>query len=114
MITCNVPNKDINLRLSCNQMSPAYLDATDSKRLEAMKAGIQKQGFVITIFTNEVVGQIPIYRIVANKNDGESHMNMMTRVAFQHDAIYRVIATSSHGFQADPSISRFIDSFGIK
>jgi hypothetical protein len=106
---CNVPKRDINLRLSYNQIPPEGAGLTTSQRLEGMTAFFEQQGFKITTFTNETVGEIPIYRIVADKNSGE--VRQMLRIAIQNNAIYRALATSTRGFHDDPVIMRFVDSF---
>jgi hypothetical protein len=109
---CNLHNKDINLRLSYSQIPQKYANSTDNERLDAMKAGFQRGGFTITTFTNENIGAIPVYRIVADENNGNAQSIM--RVAIQHNAIYRVVASSTDGSLNDPSIMRFVDSFQIQ
>jgi hypothetical protein len=108
---CNPHNKDMNLRLTYSEVPKQYANSTDNERLEAMKANLQR-AFTIITFTNENIGVIPVYRIVADENNGNAQSIMC--VALQHNAIYRAIASFPHVSQNDPTIVRFINSFQIQ
>jgi len=111
MITFNCNPHNMNLRLTYSQIPEKYANLTNSERLEAMKAGLRRAGFTITTFTNENIGAIPVYRIVADENNGNAES--ILRIALQHNAIYRIIASFPHGLKNDPTITEFINSFQI-
>jgi hypothetical protein len=111
-VNCNVPQRDINLRLSYNEIPPEGAGLTVEQRLDGLKSFFKRQGFDIVSCGPDGHGDIPGYRIVLEGDRGK--IRYVTRVAIAPNAIYRVLATSTSGFHDDPVIARFVDSFRIQ
>ena len=111
-VSCNVPHRDINLRLSYNEIPPEGAGLTVEQRLDGLRSFFQQQGFTIISCVPEPYGDVPGYRIVLEQGQGK--VRLLTRIVIAPKAIYRALATSTSGFHADPVISRFIDSFSIQ
>ncbi len=111
-INCNVPHRDINLRLSYNEIPPEGAGLTPEQRLEGVQSFFQQQGFAIVSSVPETQGEIPGCRLVVEKDHGKTRCIM--RVAIAPKAIYRAVATSTSGFHNDPVIARFLDSFRLQ
>lgn len=111
-VNCNVPQRDINLRLSYNEIPPEGTGLTDEQRLDGLKSFFQQQGFAIISSVPDAHGEIPGYRILVEKDQGKTRCLM--RVAIAPKAIYRAVATSTIGFHDDPVIARFVDSFNMQ
>jgi hypothetical protein len=111
-IDCNIPRRDINLRLTYNEIPPEGAGLSVEQRLDGLKNFFQQQGLAIISNVPDPHGDIPGFRILVEKDQGKSRSLM--RVALATNAIYRVIATSTAGFHDDPAITRFIDSFTMK
>ena len=111
-VNCNVPQRDINLRLSYNEIPPEGASLTIEQRIDGLTNYFQQQGFTIVSSVPDAQGDIPGYRIVIEKDHGQTRSLM--RVAIAPKAIYRVVATSTSGFHDDPVIGRFVDSFTVR
>src|SRR5439155_18801916 len=111
-VNCNVPQRDINLRLSYNEIPREGAGLTIEQRLDGLRAFFSQQGFTITSCVPDGHGDVPGYRIVIEKDHGKTRC--LTRVAITPNAIYRAVATSTSGFHDDPVIARFVDSFSLQ
>jgi hypothetical protein len=111
-VHCNVPQRDINLRLSYNEIPPEGAGLTVEQRLDGLKSFFQQQGFAITSTVPDAHGDIPGYRILVEKDQGK--IRCLLRVAIAPKAVYRAVATSTSGFHDDPVIGRFVDSFSMQ
>ena len=111
-INCNVPRRDINLRLSYNEIPPAGVGLTVEQRLDGLRSYFEQQGFTILSCVPESHGDVPGYRMRIEKDHGKNRL--LIRVAITSKAIYRAVATSSSGFHDDPVITRFINSFRLQ
>jgi hypothetical protein len=111
-VNCNVPQRDINLRLSYNEIPPEGAGLTIEQRLDGLRSYFEQQGFTIVSCVSDGHGDIPGYRIVIEKDRGK--IRCLTRVAIARKAIYRAVATSTSGFHDDAVIARFIDSFTLQ
>lgn len=111
-VNCNVPQRDINLRLSYNEIPPEGAGLTIEQRLEGLRTFFEQQGFKIVSYVPEAHRNVPGYRILIEKDGGK--IRCLTRVAITPKAIYRAVATSTSGFHDDAVIPRFIDSFTLQ
>jgi hypothetical protein len=111
-VNCNVPQRDINLRLSYNEIPPEGAGLTIEQRFDGLTNYFQQEGFAIVSSVPDAQGAIPGCRIVIEKDRGTTRCLM--RVAIAPKAIYRVVATSTTVFHDDPVIARFIDSFTVQ
>jgi len=110
--SCNVPQRDINLRLTYNEIPPEGAGLTVEQRFEGLKSFFQQQGFAIISSVPDAHGAIPGYRILVEKDQGKTRT--LIRVAIAPKAIYRAVATSTIGFHDNPVIARFVDSFRMQ
>ncbi|PYJ84114.1 MAG: hypothetical protein DME22_13925 [Verrucomicrobia bacterium] len=108
-VNCNVPRRDINLRLSYNEIPPEGAGLTIEQRLDGLRTFFTQQGFTIISCVPDGHGDVPGYRIVIERDGAKTRC--LTRVAIAPKAIYRAVATSTSGFHEDPVITRFINSF---
>jgi hypothetical protein len=111
-VNCNVPQRDINLRLSYNEIPPEGAGLTIEQRLDGLKAFFTQQGFTVVSCIPDGHAEVPGYRIIIEKDYGKTRV--LTRVAIAPKALYRAVATSTSGFHEDIVISRFIDSFRLQ
>jgi hypothetical protein len=111
-VNCNVPQRDINLRLSYNEIPPEGAGLTIEQRLDGLRSYFEQQGFTIVSCVPDRHGDVPGYRIVIEKDGGK--IRCLTRVAIAPKAIYRAVATSTSGFHEDAVITRFVDSFTLQ
>jgi hypothetical protein len=111
-LNCNVPQRDINLRLSYNEIPPEGAGLTIEQRLDGLRSYFEQQGFTIVSCVPDTHGDVPGYRIVIEKDRGK--IRCLTRVAIAPKAIYRAVATSTSGFHEDAVITRFMDSFTLQ
>jgi hypothetical protein len=111
-VNCNIPQRDINLRLSYNEIPPEGAGLSIEQRLDGLTSFFRQQGFSIISTVPDAHGDIPGYRFVVEKDRGKTRCLM--RVAIAPRAIYRPVATSTSGFHDDPVIARFVDSFSLQ
>jgi hypothetical protein len=111
-VNCNVPQRDINLRLSYNEIPPEGAGLTIEQRLDGLKSFFEQQGFTIVSCVSDQHGDIPGYRIVIERDHGKTRC--LTRIAIAPKAIYRAVATSTSGFHEEPVIIRFMNSFSVQ
>lgn len=111
-VNCNVPQRDINLRLSYNEIPPEGASLTVEQRLDGLRSYFNKQGFTIISCVPDGHKEIPDYRLVMEGDHGK--VRCVTRIAITPKAIYRAVATSTSGFHDDPVIPRFVDSFKLQ
>jgi len=111
-IRCSVPNRDIDLRLSQNEIPTGSENLTAEQRLEGLKSYFSQQGVTIISCDPDDHGSIAGYRMMLEKNDNKTRILM--RIAITNKAIYRAMVTSAPGFHDDPTISRFINSFTVQ
>ena len=111
-VVCNVPQRDINLRLSYNEIPPEGAGLTVKQRMEGVLAFFNQQGSSVDSCEPDNHGDIPGFRLVINNSVQKAHMQI--RLAIMPKALYRAVATSSAGFHDDPVITRFLDSFALQ
>ncbi|MCX6905475.1 MAG: hypothetical protein NTW03_18755, partial [Verrucomicrobia bacterium] len=111
-VQCSVPQRDINLRLSYNEIPPEGAGLTVEQRLDGLRAVFQQQGFAVISCVPDNHGNVPGYRFVVEMDHGKTRSLM--RVAITPKCIYRAVATSTSGFHDDPVIARFVDSFSLQ
>jgi len=111
-IRCSVPNRDIDLRLSQNEIPAGSEALTAAQRLEGLKSYFIQQGFAVISCDPDAHGSIAGYRMMLEKNNDKTRVLM--RIAITDKAIYRVIVTAASGFYDDPTINRFINSFTVQ
>jgi len=111
-IRCSIPHRDIDLRLSQNEIPPGSESLTAEQRLEGFKSFLSQQGFAVISCDPDVHGNIAGYRIVLEKNEDKTRT--LIRFAITNKAIYRAMVTSAPGFHDDPTISHFINSFTVQ
>ena len=110
-VKCDVPNRDISLRLSWTDTPSKGPALTVEERIEGVKSSFRERGFVISSCLAEKLGSVSCYRMIADKDGGKFQLRM--RIAITSKSVYHVMAGSSSGFHDDPVIGRFIDSFAI-
>jgi hypothetical protein len=111
-VKCDVPKRDISLRLSWTDAPSKGPALTVEERIENVKFSFRERGFVISSCVAEKLGSFPCYRMIADKDGGKFRLRM--RIAITSKSVYHVMAGSSSGFHDDPTIERFINSFAIK
>jgi len=110
-LKCEVPYRDIKLRLTWSEIPPEGPALTAEERIAGMKAFFEEHGLVVSSCLPENLGSVPCYRMVVERDGGK--VRVRTRIAITPRIMYRVIAESSSGFHDDPAIERFMDSFSI-
>ncbi|MEI7535517.1 MAG: hypothetical protein WCK57_14215 [Verrucomicrobiae bacterium] len=111
-LNCNLPQRDINLRLSYSEVSPEAASLSVEQRVESLKKFLQQKGFTVTSCEPDGHGDTPGYRIVYEGDHGK--IQCLMRIVITPKAIYRVLATSASGFHDDSAISHFINSFNFQ
>jgi hypothetical protein len=109
---CDVPRKDISLRLSWSEIPAGAPALNVEQRIEAIKGFFQQQGFVLSSCHAENQGDVPCYRLVMDKDGGK--VRLIARIAITAGGIYRAVAVSTSGSHDDAVTGRFIDSFTIR
>ncbi len=111
-VRCNVPGKEINLRLSYSEIPAESPNLPVDQRIEAYKAYLRQQGMSVIACAPDPGRPFPSYRIVSEFHNGQ--YRTQSRVVIFPTAVYRVIATSSTSLASDPIIDRFLKSFAIR
>ncbi|MGA2556395.1 MAG: hypothetical protein ABSG04_08990 [Verrucomicrobiota bacterium] len=107
----NVPQRDINLQLSYSEIPPSGADLTVEQRLEALKTAFAQMGTLLSC-EPDGPGDIPIYRVVLDMNEGKTRC--VVRLAIAPNALYRAVATASSDSRDDPLVRRFLNSFRME
>jgi hypothetical protein len=111
-VRCNVPGKEIDLRLSYSEIPTESANLTVDQRLDAFKAFLRQQGLSLISCAPDRSKPLPSYRIVSETRDGRYRSQM--QIVISPTAVYRAIATSSTGLVSDPAIGRFMRSFVVQ
>jgi hypothetical protein len=119
-VRCNVPGKDIDLRLSFNELPPGSFNELPpegaglslEERVAGMRGFGERQGFAVVSVDPELYGDVAGYRILLEQGGGKTRC--LFRMAVAHGTLYRVVATSAGGLHDDPAIARFVESFRLE
>jgi len=70
-VNCDVSQRDINLRLSYNEIPPEGAGLTVEQRLDGLRSYFEQQGFAIVSCVPDRHGDAPGYHIVLEKDHGK-------------------------------------------
>ena len=106
-----MPDKAIQLVLSCSPVDMRVHDLPETQRVEAITTYLVQQGFAITHVGLVSLGMVNGHAIDSQKNGGKAIVRI--RAAYVGGFLYRVVASSEAGHHDDPVTQRFLDSFFI-
>lgn len=114
-IACDVPNRDIDLRLTYDEIpaeAAKSVTQSEAQRIDAIRSYFLQHGFAIVSDIADRHGDIPGYRILVEQRNGK--MSCLLRLAMTPSALYRVAATFPSDSPDDPVVKRFVESFKMQ
>jgi len=111
-VKCTIPNRDITLHLSCNEIPAAGLRLTLDQRIAGMRSSFEQKGGKIISSNPEAIGSVQGCRMVVELEHGKARCTI--RMAVKSKITYRAIASSASALHDDPVIAHFLESFSMQ